>query len=166
MPNWKKLIVSGSNAVLSSLTLSGGITSSGAITAPSFTGSLFGTASNAVSSSYALTASFALNAGGGSVDFTEITTNQTLVLGTNYLTNNATKLVLTLPTGSDLKPIRVASKLGGWRIEASASWGIKVIDEEAQSIESNLVTDAVELIPIGGNLYSVLDINGNITFNL
>jgi len=45
MPNWKKVIVSGSDASLNSLTVSNGIT-----------GSLFGTASFATSASYALTA--------------------------------------------------------------------------------------------------------------
>lgn len=78
MPNWKKLIVSGSDASLNSLTVAT------SVNAQSFTGSLFGTASwaeysttasfvtssnvfgpfgsnSVVSSSYALTASFALN---------------------------------------------------------------------------------------------------------
>ena len=50
MPNWKKVIVSGSNAALNSLTVTNGIT-----------GSLFGTASYAVSASQALTASYAIN---------------------------------------------------------------------------------------------------------
>ena len=47
MPSWKKVIISGSNAALNSLTVSNGIT-----------GSLFGTASWAVSSSFASTSSF------------------------------------------------------------------------------------------------------------
>lgn len=53
MPSWKRLIVSGSDASLNSLTVTNGIT-----------GSLFGTASwarNATSASYALTASYAEN---------------------------------------------------------------------------------------------------------
>ena len=52
MPNWKKLIVSGSDASLNSLNVTNNVT------AQSFTGSLFGTASFAVTASYALTASF------------------------------------------------------------------------------------------------------------
>ena len=64
MPNWKKLIVSGSDASLNSLTVATNVN------AQSFTGSLFGTASwaqnastssyvlNAISSSFAQTASF------------------------------------------------------------------------------------------------------------
>jgi hypothetical protein len=53
MPNWKKVIVSGSDATLSSVTATAG-----------FTGSLQGTASyatQALSASYAITASYALN---------------------------------------------------------------------------------------------------------
>ena len=48
MPNWKKVVTSGSDASLNSLTVSNGIT-----------GSLFGTASYAISASQALTASYA-----------------------------------------------------------------------------------------------------------
>ena len=51
MPNWKKVITSGSDASLNSLTVINGIT-----------GSLFGTSSWAVSSSRAITASYALTA--------------------------------------------------------------------------------------------------------
>jgi hypothetical protein len=52
MPNWKKILVSGSDASLNSLVVSNGIT-----------GSLLGTASFAISSSRAVTASYALNGG-------------------------------------------------------------------------------------------------------
>jgi hypothetical protein len=52
MPNWKKIIVSGSDASLNTLVVSNGIT-----------GSLLGTASFAISSSRAITASYALNGG-------------------------------------------------------------------------------------------------------
>ena len=59
MPNWKKVIVSGSDASLNKLTVTNGIT-----------GSLLGTASyasQALSSSFATTASYALTAGNGGV---------------------------------------------------------------------------------------------------
>ena len=59
MPNWKKVIVSGSNAALNSLTVATNVV------AQSFTGSLFGTSSfanNATSASYALSASYASSA--------------------------------------------------------------------------------------------------------
>jgi len=52
MPNWKKIIVSGSDASLNTLVVANGIT-----------GSLLGTASFAISSSRAVTASYALNGG-------------------------------------------------------------------------------------------------------
>jgi hypothetical protein len=64
MPNWKKVIVSGSDASLNSLFVLTSIT--GSSFTGSFTGSLFGTsswASNAVTASYALTASHAINGG-------------------------------------------------------------------------------------------------------
>jgi len=57
MPNWKKVIVSGSAGNLSSLNVDTSITAS-IVSANQFTGSLYGTASQAVSSSYALTASY------------------------------------------------------------------------------------------------------------
>jgi len=58
MPNWKKLIVSGSAGNLSSLSVDTSISAS-TISANQFTGSLYGTASRAVSSSFALSASYA-----------------------------------------------------------------------------------------------------------
>lgn len=57
MPNWKKLVVSGSAGNLSSLSVDTSISAS-VISATQFTGSLYGTASQAVSSSYVLTASY------------------------------------------------------------------------------------------------------------
>jgi hypothetical protein len=56
MPNWKKLIVSGSDASLNSLNVTTNVT------AQSFTGSFSGSITHAVSASYAVTASYALNA--------------------------------------------------------------------------------------------------------
>ena len=57
MPNWKKVIVSGSNATLNSLFVSTSVTAS--IFSGSFTGSLQGTSSWAIN---ALTASSSQNA--------------------------------------------------------------------------------------------------------
>ena len=50
MPNWKKLITSGSDAVLNSLYVTGSIT--GSRFSGSFTGSLFGSASYSTTASY------------------------------------------------------------------------------------------------------------------
>ena len=59
MPNWKKVIVSGSDATLNSLLVTNAITAS-IFSGSQFTGSFYGTASWAVSSSKAITASYAL----------------------------------------------------------------------------------------------------------
>ena len=84
MPNWKKLIVSGSDAVLNSLSVNNGIT-----------GSLLGTASNATqatSASFATTASFY----GGSVTSASYASTASNVQGgaANYISlfNTATTL--------------------------------------------------------------------------
>ena len=73
MPNWKKLIVSGSDAALNT------------VTAIAFTGSLFGTGSWAVSSSRATTSSFAFTA-------SRVNTLNQDVLITGSLTVGATSL--------------------------------------------------------------------------
>jgi hypothetical protein len=70
MPNWKKVIVSGSAGSLSSLNVDTFITAS-IISANEFTGSLYGTASQAVSSSYAATASFAFSIPDQGFQFTQ-----------------------------------------------------------------------------------------------
>ena len=77
MPNWKKVIVSGSDASLNSLAVSSNIT------AQSFTGSLQGT------SSYAVTASYALN-GGGSAGAASYTFNQSTPSTTWTINHNLT----------------------------------------------------------------------------
>ena len=78
MPNWKKVIVSGSAGNLTSLSVDTFVSAS-KISANEFTGSLYGTASQAVSSSYSATASFAIfalsasSAPGTTVNFTQAT---------------------------------------------------------------------------------------------
>jgi hypothetical protein len=54
MPNWKKLITSGSNATLNSLSIATSITASIISASSGITGSLFGTASFAVSASHVI----------------------------------------------------------------------------------------------------------------
>lgn len=93
MPNWRKVIVSGSDATLNSLNVTTNVV------AQSFTGSLFGTASfsqTSVSASFAenaLTASYALfaeNGGGGgggiAVTHTQLTASTTWSFGHNLNT--------------------------------------------------------------------------------
>ena len=99
MPNWRKLIVSGSDASLNSLNVTQNVT------AQSFTGSLFGTASFAISASYALTASFV----SGSVNITNNTDNFLLtatgtpaINGEANATFNGSTLAITGNTTSTL----------------------------------------------------------------
>ena len=134
MPSWKRVIVSGSNAALNSLTVSNGIT-----------GSLFGTSSWAVSSSFASTASF-LN-GGTTNAFIQNGNSfgTTAVLGTNdnnslaFETSGSTRMFISssgnvgigttdpaakmdIITGSD----RYAMRIGENSANTDGSWtGIK-----------------------------------------
>jgi len=84
MPNWKKLIVSGSDATLRSLNVTNGIT-----------GSLFGTASFAT---FATTASYALNA--EESVFTAIVTNNG---ASNYVVDGVVKPILTFVPGASYR---------------------------------------------------------------
>lgn len=80
MPSWKRIVVSGSDATLNTLTVSNGIT-----------GSLQGTASyatQAISASFATTASYASNGGVTSI-----------VAGTNITISSATGDVTINSTG-------------------------------------------------------------------
>ncbi len=100
------------------------------------------------------------------IPWTTITTNQTLALNNKYLTNNATKLELTLPIDNTNRTVIVASKLGGWKILIPLGWEILVADEiVTEYIESTLVTDTVELLSLGNNKYTVVELKGNIIFN-
>ena len=85
MPNWKKVILSGSIASLDSLTVTNGIT-----------GSLFGTASNTISASYAATASLA----NGSVNVTQAVIGNTTYITVNEITTTGTTTIHSIPTSS------------------------------------------------------------------
>ena len=104
--------------------------------------------------------------GGGGGPWTEIIANQVLEHGKNYITNSATKLELTLPAVTSLNPTRVASKLGGWKILIPVGYQVLISDEViTQDLESTLVTDTIELLPLGPNTYKIVNIVGNINFN-
>ena len=79
MPNWRKVILSGSTASLNSLTVSNGIT-----------GSLFGTAS------YALTASLA----NGSVNVTQAVIGNTTYITVNTTVATGTTTIHSIPISS------------------------------------------------------------------
>ena len=85
MPNWKKVILSGSIASLDSLTVTNGIT-----------GSLFGTASNTISASYAATASLA----NGSVNVTQAVIGNTTYITVNETAIAGTTAIHSIPTSS------------------------------------------------------------------
>ena len=85
MPNWKKVILSGSIASLNSLTVTNGIT-----------GSLFGTASNTISASYAATASLA----NGSVNVTQAVIGNTTYITVNEIVTTGTTTIHSIPTSS------------------------------------------------------------------
>jgi hypothetical protein len=114
MPSWKKIILSGSDAALNSLTVIANVIAS------SFTGSLSGTASwanNAVSSSYSLTSSYALNAASsatvfpyqgdavisGSLTITgsfSISGSSQYTYGVATTVSSSTNIISSIPTGS------------------------------------------------------------------
>ena len=98
MPNWKKLIVSGSAGNLSSLSVDTSISAS-IISANQFTGSLYGTASQAVSSSYALTASYALNgsSGGGATTGSNTFSGSQTISGSLTVTGSASANIFLYP---------------------------------------------------------------------
>lgn len=98
MPNWKKLIVSGSAGNLSSLNVDTSISAS-IISANQFTGSLSGTASQAVSSSYALTASYALNgsSGGGATTGSNTFSGSQTISGSLAVTGSASANIFLYP---------------------------------------------------------------------
>lgn len=98
MPNWRKVVVSGSDAVLNSLYVTGSVTASAFTGA--YTGSLFGTSSwaqNAISSSYAVSSSYAFTASSAVNSFNAITASYALrsgaavlVTGSNAILNQST----------------------------------------------------------------------------
>lgn len=124
MPNWKKLIVSGSDAILKSLFVTNAITAS-IVSASQFTGSFFGTsswASNVISSSYASSSALTL--------ITSSTSN------TNY------KLVFAATTPSpDYKQLFIDSASGGIGYNPSTNrlniTNITVTDIKATTISAS-----------------------------
>lgn len=95
-----------------------------------------------------------------------ITANLTGELNKNYLTNNATKIIITLPENNDNKIIRVASLLGGWKILVPSGWEISISDEViTQYIESTQDSDSIELLSLGNNKYRAINLIGNISFS-
>ena len=131
MPNWKKVVVSGSAANLSSLHVDTSVTAS--IFSGSFTGDLFGTASY---STYALTASYALNAagggGGGATTGSNTFEGDQIISGSLTVTGSITGNVLLTPqTASN---ITVSTGLNGLLISPVQMWGSSSV-----AVGSNLI---------------------------
>jgi len=83
MPNWKKIVTSGSDAALNSLNVTSGVT-----------GSLFGTAS------FATTASFALNVGATINTGSFATTGSNIFIGNQTISGSLSQGLSTLASGS------------------------------------------------------------------
>ncbi len=116
MPNWKKIITSGSDATLNSLNVTNGIT-----------GSLYG------SSSYALTASYALNGGGGgSTDTGSLLTTASVSLNTiTFTKGDGSTFPITVDTGSS----------SGFIVENAATYRVITANNSATtgSAQENLI---------------------------
>ena len=133
MPNWKKVIVSGSDASLNSLDVATGIT--GSSFSGSFTGSLFGTASFAVTASFASTASYALNGGSG------LETKAGSVVNTSFGGSPQTASIIFSSAFSNTNYAIVVTG------EDPRSWTIESIESGSFKINSN---SSIELV---GNTY-------------
>lgn len=95
-----------------------------------------------------------------------ITSSLVGVLNKNYLTNNASKISITLPEDNSNKIIRVASLLGGWNIIIPSGWQILIADEViTQNIESTQDSDSIELLSLGNSKYRAINLIGNISFS-
>ena len=95
-----------------------------------------------------------------------ITDTQSILLGKKYLTNNASKITLTLPENNELKTIEIGSILGGWKLQIPTGWEVLISGEIITDyIESDSVDNHIKLLSLGNNKYNVLELSGNIIFN-
>lgn len=110
--------------------------------------------------------------GGGGITWNEVTgTTQTAAVDNGYITNNASQVVVTLPTTAAVgKTVRIAGKgAGGWRVAQNASEIIHFGNVNSTTgtggyIESTHRYDAVELLCIVADTeWVVLSSVGNIT---
>lgn len=146
MPNWKKVIISGSNAVLTSVTATSG-----------FTGSLSGSATSATSASYALTAQTLL----GSVTSASFASTasfvknaQTASLITNTVTGTtSTDLVYANMADNDQFRIRVGGTAtnAGFVEIATADDGTEPIHVRQYSGVFTSLTRTATLLDESGN---------------
>ena len=114
----------------------------------------------------------ASSAAGGGISWSEVTgTTQTMAVDTGYIANNASQVVLTLPTTAAVgKVVRVSGKgAGGWRVAQNASEIIHFGNLDSTTgtggyIESTHRRDAVELVCVVADTeWNVISSVGNIT---
>ena len=135
MPNWKRVIVSGSSAALTSVTATAG-----------FTGSLSGSALTAISASYALTSSFTFNA--LTASFVNPLNQNVIVTGSVNISQNitASRAYLSASNGT---------VSGSTLIVYGSGSSQPVFTVQGSQGELFSVTDS-----LSGSLYSVNDISG------
>ena len=135
MPSWKKVIISGSSAALTSVTATAG-----------FTGSLSGSALTATSASYALTSSFTFNA--LTASFVNPLNQNVIVTGSVNISQNitASRAYLSASNGT---------VSGSTLIVYGSGSSQPVFTVQGSQGELFSVTDS-----LSGSLYSVNDISG------
>jgi hypothetical protein len=166
MPNWKRVIVSGSNASLSSLQVANSVTAS-IVSSSQFTGSLFGTASwatNALSASHAanylLTASVSSNTieftkGNGSTFSLTVDTGSGGGGGSTFPFNgNAVITGSLLVSGSSGGLSGITGSLFG-----TSSWAVS----SSQSISSSYASNGGVTAITAGNGITINQSTGNVT---
>ena len=160
MPNWKKVIVSGSDASLTSLSVTNNVT------AQSFTGSLLGTASYATN---ALTASYAMNGGSGGLSALYIQDEGTTQGTASYIDFTGAGVTATVTNGTASITIPGGGGTGGsaqtfTQSSAATTWSF------AHSVNSRTpiveVYDSTYNVIIPTSIYNPGPYNTNIYFDV
>lgn len=148
MPNWKKVLTSGSDASLNTLTVTNGIT-----------GSLLGTASyasQALSSSFATTASYVLQAVSASFATTSTTQtagNSTTAVATTAFVTTADNLKANLATPTFTTNITTPLIIGGTAVGSALTYktttGIGTTDAHIFQVGNNGTTEAMRILNNG-----------------
>lgn len=165
MPNWKKVIVSGSDAHLNSVTASAAQLTG--LSEQAYTRVLVSDTNGNI----AYTGSGAFGGGGGGgMTWNEVTgTSQTMASNNGYIANNASLVTLTLPSSPTLgDEVAVAGKgAGGWKIAQPAGDQIHFGEFSTTvgtggSLEFTQRYDMVELLYIGSDQWVVRNSVGSI----
>lgn len=148
MPNWKKILTSGSDASLNILTVTNGIT-----------GSLLGTASyasQALSASFATTASYVLQAVSASFATTSTTQtagNSTTAVATTAFVTTADNLKANLATPTFTTNITTPLIIGGTAVGSTLTYktttGIGTTDAHIFQVGNNGATEAMRILNSG-----------------